>query len=193
MFSITVLQGNNAFSWNTKAISCGSGPRTQLAADLDLTGARLQQSAHDVEERALAAAARADQAQTARRARYRATFRAAPAHGGWRPARQNGGRLPRIRTATSSVTFAAILPVESAWSGIRSCRDFCPRDPRLAPCPVSTCFWAGMPRCKSVLASGSAGKHAELDIRLRQRGQRLRVEFTVIGEHRHQLVVGCGC
>ncbi len=28
-FSITVLHGNSAFSWNTKAISCGIGPRTR--------------------------------------------------------------------------------------------------------------------------------------------------------------------
>ena len=29
-FSITVHQGNSAFSWNTKAMSRGSGPRTGL-------------------------------------------------------------------------------------------------------------------------------------------------------------------
>ena len=31
-FSITVFQGNSAFSWNTKAMSCGIGPRTGLPA-----------------------------------------------------------------------------------------------------------------------------------------------------------------
>ena len=30
-FSITVHQGNSAFSWNTKAISRGSGARTTLS------------------------------------------------------------------------------------------------------------------------------------------------------------------
>ena len=31
-FSSTVFQGNSAFSWNTKAMSCGIGPRTGLPA-----------------------------------------------------------------------------------------------------------------------------------------------------------------
>src|SRR5262249_37106737 len=31
-FSNTVFQGNSAFSWNTKAMSCGIGPATRLPA-----------------------------------------------------------------------------------------------------------------------------------------------------------------
>ena len=62
-FSITVHQGNSAFSWNTKAMSRGSGAAHRLVVDLDRAGALRQQSADHVEQRALAAAARADQAQ----------------------------------------------------------------------------------------------------------------------------------
>ena len=62
-FSITEHHGNSAFSWNTKAISRGSGARTGLAADLDRAAGRRQQPADHVEQRALAAAARPDQAE----------------------------------------------------------------------------------------------------------------------------------
>ena len=62
-FSMIVHQGNSAFSWNTKAMSCGSGPRTGLPCDLDRAGGRRQQAADHVEQRALAAAARPDQAE----------------------------------------------------------------------------------------------------------------------------------
>ena len=62
-FSMIVHQGNSAFSWNTKAMSCGSGPRTGLPLDLDRAGGRRQQAADHVEQRALAAAARPDQAE----------------------------------------------------------------------------------------------------------------------------------
>ena len=62
-FSITVLHGNSAFSWNTKAISCGIGPRTGWLPTSTVPDGRLHQAADDVEQRALAAAARPDQAQ----------------------------------------------------------------------------------------------------------------------------------
>ena len=62
-FSSTVHQGNSAFSWNTKAMSRGSGPRTGLPPTSTRAGRRRQQAADHVEQRALAAAARPDQAE----------------------------------------------------------------------------------------------------------------------------------
>ena len=63
MFSMTVFHGNSAFSWNTKAMSRGQRSAHRLAQHVDAARARLRQSADHVEERALAAAARPDQAQ----------------------------------------------------------------------------------------------------------------------------------
>ena len=62
-FSITVFQGNSAFSWNTKAMSRGIGPRTGLPETSTVPVVGLEQAADHVEQRGLAAAARPDQAQ----------------------------------------------------------------------------------------------------------------------------------
>ena len=62
-FSMIVHQGNSAFSWNTKAMSRGSGPRTGLPPTSTVPVGRRQQAADHVEQRALAAAARPDQAE----------------------------------------------------------------------------------------------------------------------------------
>src|SRR5262249_48215120 len=67
-FSNTVFQGNNAFSWNTKAMSRGIGPATRLPARPAARACRgagggRHPPADDVEQGRLAAAARPDEAK----------------------------------------------------------------------------------------------------------------------------------
>jgi hypothetical protein len=62
-FSITVLHGKQRVLLEHEGDLLRHRAAHSLVADLDRAGGRLHQSAHDAEQRALAAAARPDQAQ----------------------------------------------------------------------------------------------------------------------------------
>src|SRR5579863_4478297 len=177
IFSSTVFQGNSAFSWNTKAISCGRGPRSALpetstvpfvgsiSPPTTLRSVLLPQPLGPIRQSSSPRMMSSEVSASAR------TYRVSPASPNWWP-------TPLMRTATSPAVMRG-------------------KPSRLKTGPSAAFRRSVLLCCRGQEGLGIKLAHigfgrqrVQIDKRFCQDFEPLLVEVAVVRKHRHHVIVG---